>query len=75
MSGRLHGFYIRRFSNPNQLGAVQDANSANFVHVLQKEAKHISAVLARARATGARRSNRLAGLRQRRGARSATGAS
>ncbi|PRX96594.1 flavin-containing monooxygenase [Allonocardiopsis opalescens] len=45
----LHGFYSHGFPNLFQLGALQNANSANFVHILQDQAEHIAAVIARGR--------------------------
>jgi cation diffusion facilitator CzcD-associated flavoprotein CzcO len=50
----LHGFYTNGFPNLFNLGAMQNANSVNFVHILQEQADHITAVLTRARATAAR---------------------
>lgn len=50
----LHGFYTHGFPNLFHLGALQNANSVNFVHILQEQAEHIAAVISRARATGAR---------------------
>ncbi|WP_110588008.1 flavin-containing monooxygenase [Microbacterium suaedae] len=44
----LHGFYTHGFPNLLQLGAMQNANSVNFVHILQEQATHIAAVIARA---------------------------
>ena len=51
----LHGFYAHGFPNLLQLGATQNANSVNFVHILQEQAKHISAVITRAKAERASR--------------------
>ena len=50
----LHGFYSPGFPNLFHLGAFQNANSVNFVHVLQDQAEHIAAVIARAEQVGAR---------------------
>lgn len=50
----LHGFYTHGFPNLFQLGPLQNANSVNFVHILQEQAEHIAAVISRARAVGAR---------------------
>lgn len=51
----LHGFSTHGFPNLFQLGPMQNANSVNFVHILQEQAAHISAVIARAEQVGARR--------------------
>ncbi|THV35219.1 flavin-containing monooxygenase [Glycomyces buryatensis] len=51
----LHGFYSHGFPNLLHLGAVQTANSVNFVHILQAQAEHVAAVIARAEREGARR--------------------
>ena len=48
----LHGFYSHGFPNLFHLGALQNANSVNFVHILQEQAEHIAAVISRGRATG-----------------------
>ena len=48
----LHGFYSHGFPNLFHLGALQNANSVNFVHILQDQAEHIAAVISRARAEG-----------------------
>lgn len=50
----LHGFYTHGFPNLFHLGALQNANSVNFVHILQEQAEHIAAVISRARVMGAR---------------------
>ena len=50
----LHGFYSNGFPNLFHLGAMQNANAVNFVHILQEQAGHIAAVVAAARKTGAR---------------------
>lgn len=50
----LHGFYTRGFPNLFHLGALQNANSVNFVSILQEQAGHIAAVISRAQDTGAR---------------------
>ena len=50
----LHGFYSPGFPNLFHLGSLQNANSVNFVHVLQEQAEHIAAVVARAEQVGAR---------------------
>ncbi|ASN20048.1 flavin-containing monooxygenase [Arthrobacter sp. YN] len=49
----LHGFYSNGFPNLFHLGALQNANSVNFVHILQEQAEHIAAVISHARTTGA----------------------
>lgn len=51
----LHGFYTHGFPNLFQLGAIQNANSVNFVHILQEQAAHIAAVIERAALEQARR--------------------
>ena len=51
----LHGFSTHGFPNLFQLGPMQNANSVNFVHILQEQAAHISAMIARAEQVGARR--------------------
>lgn len=50
----LHGFYSNGFPNLFHLGALQNANSVNFTHILLEQAEHIAAVVAEARKTGAR---------------------
>ncbi|ROP58517.1 NAD(P)/FAD-dependent oxidoreductase [Curtobacterium sp. ZW137] len=50
----LHGFTTHGFPNLFQLGPLQNANSVNFVHVLQDQADHIAELIRSARATGAR---------------------
>ncbi|QFZ19078.1 flavin-containing monooxygenase [Saccharothrix syringae] len=50
----LHGFYSHGFPNLFHLGPLQNAPSVNFVHVLEEQAGHIAAVVAEARARGAR---------------------
>ncbi|MFE5308119.1 flavin-containing monooxygenase [Isoptericola sp. NPDC056605] len=50
----LHGFFSHGFPNLFHLGAMQNANSVNFVHILTEQAEHLAAVLARAAKTGAR---------------------
>ncbi|SKC72008.1 flavin-containing monooxygenase [Krasilnikoviella flava] len=50
----LHGFISHGFPNLFHLGAMQNANSVNFVHILTEQAEHIAAILAQARKTGAR---------------------
>ncbi|NUL46228.1 NAD(P)/FAD-dependent oxidoreductase [Cellulosimicrobium funkei] len=50
----LHGFYSHSFPNLFQLGAMQNANSVNFMHILQEQALHVAEVIGRAEATGAR---------------------
>ncbi|MFI6231186.1 flavin-containing monooxygenase [Micromonospora echinospora] len=45
----LHGLYSHGFPNLFHLGSLQNANSVNFVHVLQEQAIHIGAVVAEAR--------------------------
>ncbi|MFJ4175344.1 flavin-containing monooxygenase [Microbacterium sp. NPDC089696] len=51
----LHGFATNGFPNLFQLGPTQNANSVNFVHILQEQAVHIAAMIARAEQQGARR--------------------
>lgn len=50
----LHGFFTHGFPNLFQLGAFQNANSVNFVHILLEQAEHIAAVIARAETEQAR---------------------
>ncbi|GAA1229961.1 cation diffusion facilitator CzcD-associated flavoprotein CzcO [Microbacterium phyllosphaerae] len=50
----LHGFSTHGFPNLFQLGAIQNANSVNFAHILQEQAEHISATIGRADAENAR---------------------
>jgi cation diffusion facilitator CzcD-associated flavoprotein CzcO len=50
----LHGFYTHGFPNLFHLGSLQNANSVNFVHILQEQAEHIAAVISRGRAEGVR---------------------
>jgi len=50
----LHGFFSHGFPNLFHLGAMQNANSVNFVHILSEQAEHIAAVLAAARKADAR---------------------
>ncbi|PZF55353.1 monooxygenase [Curtobacterium sp. MCBD17_034] len=50
----LHGFVSHGFPNLFHLGALQNANSVNFVHILQEQATHIAAILEHARDDGAR---------------------
>ncbi len=49
----LHGFYTHGFPNLFHLGALQNANSVNFVHILLEQANHIAAVIAKGREAGA----------------------
>ncbi|MFK0402025.1 flavin-containing monooxygenase [Microbacterium sp. NPDC090225] len=51
----LHGFFTHGFPNLFQLAAIQNANSVNFVHILQEQARHIAAIITRATSTGAAR--------------------
>jgi cation diffusion facilitator CzcD-associated flavoprotein CzcO len=51
----LHGFYGPGFPNLFHLGPLQNATSVNFTHILQEQAEHIAAVIARANDVGARR--------------------
>lgn len=51
----LHGFYSHGFPNLFYLGSLQNANAVNFVHILQEQAEHVAAVIARAENGGARR--------------------
>lgn len=41
----LHGFLSRGFPNLFHLGSLQNANSVNFVHILQEQAEHIAAII------------------------------
>lgn len=50
----LHGFYTNGFPNLFHLSGFQNANSVNFTHILQEQAKHIAAVVERAESTGVR---------------------
>lgn len=50
----LHGFTTHGFPNLFHLGAMQNANSVNFVHILLEQAEHIAAMIGAARDTGAR---------------------
>ena len=50
----LHGFYCDGFPNLFHLGPLQNASSVNFTHILDEQATHIAAVVAQARARGAR---------------------
>jgi len=50
----LHGFYTHGFPNLFHLGALQNANAVNFVHILQDQAEHIAAVISAGRAADAR---------------------
>ncbi|WP_394525565.1 flavin-containing monooxygenase [Paenarthrobacter nicotinovorans] len=49
----LHGFYTNGFPNLFQLGSIQNANSVNFSHILQEQARHIAEVISRAEHQGA----------------------
>ncbi|GAB6902238.1 flavin-containing monooxygenase [Kineosporia succinea] len=49
----LHGFCSPGFPNLFHLGSMQNANSVNFVHILQQQAEHIGALVARALNVGA----------------------
>lgn len=51
----LHGFFSHGFPNLFQLGALQNANSVNFSHILREQALHIAAVISRAEQVGASR--------------------
>ena len=51
----LHGFYSNGFPNLFHLGSLQNANAVNFVHILQEQAEHVAAVIARAEDQGAQR--------------------
>lgn len=50
----LHGFVSHGFPNLFHLGALQNANSVNFVHILLEQATHIAAMLEHAREQGVR---------------------
>ncbi|MGI5499030.1 flavin-containing monooxygenase [Lentzea sp. CA-135723] len=50
----LHGFYSDGFPNLFTMGALQNAASVNFTHVLDEQAGHIAAVVAEAGKRGAR---------------------
>lgn len=41
----LHGVLSRGFPNLFHLGSLQNANSVNFVHILQQQAEHIAAII------------------------------
>jgi len=49
----LHGFMTHGFPNFFQLGYVQNAQAVNFAHILHEQARHIAAVVGRAREAGA----------------------
>ncbi|MFD4668914.1 flavin-containing monooxygenase [Lentzea sp. NPDC058450] len=51
----LHGFYSDGFPNLFTMGALQNAASVNFTHVLDEQASHVAAVVAEAGKRGARR--------------------
>jgi cation diffusion facilitator CzcD-associated flavoprotein CzcO len=51
----FHGFYSHGFPNLFHLGSLQNANAVNFVHILQEQAEHVAAVIARAEREGALR--------------------
>ncbi|MFV0523217.1 MAG: hypothetical protein ACK5RL_01815 [Acidimicrobiales bacterium] len=46
----LRVFFTHGFPNLFQLGAIQNANSVNFAHILQEQARHVTAIIARAQA-------------------------
>lgn len=48
----LHGWVSRGFPNLFHVGALQNAASVNFAHVLEEQATHIAAVVAAARRRG-----------------------
>ncbi|MGP9652054.1 flavin-containing monooxygenase [Glutamicibacter sp. AOP38-B1-38] len=48
----LHGFQSHRYPNLFHLGALQNANSVNFVHILQEQAEHLSAIIQAGRSAG-----------------------
>jgi cation diffusion facilitator CzcD-associated flavoprotein CzcO len=50
----LHGFYSDGFPNLLVMGALQNASSVNFTHVLDEQARHLAAVVAEAGKRGAR---------------------
>jgi cation diffusion facilitator CzcD-associated flavoprotein CzcO len=50
----LHGFCTHGFPNLFQLGPLQNANSVNYVHILDEQATHVAAIVAAARERGAR---------------------
>jgi cation diffusion facilitator CzcD-associated flavoprotein CzcO len=50
----LHGFYTHGFPNLFHLGALQNASSVNYVHILDEQATHIAEVVAEAHKCGAR---------------------
>ncbi|GAB7039038.1 MULTISPECIES: flavin-containing monooxygenase [Catenuloplanes] len=50
----LHGFYSHGFPNLFHLGALQNSNSVNFVHLLHQQAVHIGAVIGEGRRRGTR---------------------
>lgn len=49
----LHGFTSNGFPNLIQTGALQNASSVNFTHILDEQAVHAAAVVAAAEAKGA----------------------
>ncbi|MFB4420788.1 flavin-containing monooxygenase [Streptomyces sp. QL37] len=49
----LHGFTSNGFPNLIQMGALQNASSVNFTHVLDEQAVHAAALVAAAEAKGA----------------------
>ncbi|MFF5988534.1 flavin-containing monooxygenase [Prauserella flavalba] len=49
----LHGFTSHGFPNLIQLGAVQNANSVNFTHILDEQAGHAAALVAAAETANA----------------------
>jgi len=50
----LHGLYSDGFPNLLVMGALQNASSVNFTHVLDEQARHLAAVVAEAGKRGAR---------------------
>ena len=50
----LHGFYSDGFPNLLTMGALQNAASVNYAHILDEQATHIAAVVAEAGKRGAR---------------------
>ncbi len=50
----LHGFSTHGFPNLFHLSGIQNANSVNFVHILQEQAEHIAAMITAGRSRGVR---------------------
>ncbi|GAB3440412.1 flavin-containing monooxygenase [Actinophytocola sediminis] len=50
----LHGFTTHGFPNLFHLGALQNARSVNFTHILDEQAHHVAQIVAQAEKRGAR---------------------